>query len=240
MRRRALIAAILALAPLAGCLSCASAAPAPAPGKARIFGTLRLVPHEGVPRPSHGDDSAYTSLRLRDAELVDYSTPGFAVVYLAEHARPGGRVALAIRDTAVAPRLEPDHLAVGAGGRLAIENTSRSARILSYPAARLVRRLAPGERLEIDVAQEGEQGLFLLDAPEATATLFAAPGRFSIVSRSGDYELSDLEPGSAMLRAWHPRFPPLERSVELAPDTAVRVDLEMGVGIGPEASLRGE
>ena len=240
MRRRARIAAIVSLAPLAALVSCAGAPAAPSPGKAAVFGTLKLVPHEGVPRPSRGDNAAYQSLRVRGAELVDYSTPGFAVVFVAEGMRPGGHAALAIRDTSVAPRLDPDHVALGAGGRISIENAGRAPHILSYPAAGLVRRLAPGEHLEIEVPQEGEQGLFLLDAPDATATLFAAPGRFAVVSRSGDYELRDLEPGAVLLRAWHPRFPPVAQRVELAPDTARRVDLEMGVGIGAEASADGE
>lgn len=229
MRHRARIAALVALAPLAACLACASAPAAPAPGKARVFGTLRLVPHAGAPHASGGGGS-YGSIRLRDAGLVDYSTPGFAVVYVAENAPPGGSASVAIRDTRIAPRLEPEQLAVGAGGRIAIQNASASAHILSYPAARLVRRLAPGERVEIAVPQLGEQGLFLLDVPEASTTLFAAPGRFSVVSTAGDYELRDLEPGAVALRAWHPRFPPAETWVDLAAGSSVRVDLELRVG----------
>lgn len=239
MRQRARIAALVALAPLAACLACAGAPAAPAPGKARVFGTLRLVPHAGAPHQSGGGGS-YGSIRLRDVGLVDYSTPGFAVVYVAENTQPGGSVSVAIRDTRVAPRLEPEHLAVGAGGRIAIQNASASAHILSYPAARLVRRLAPGERVEITAPQVGEQGIFLLDVPEAAATLFAAPGRFSVVSTSGDYELRDLEPGPVALRAWHPRFPPVTRHLDVAPDTSVRVDLEMGVDVKPEATADGE
>ena len=231
MRRRALVSSVvIALA----ALSCAGAPPAP--GKARVFGTLRLVPHEGAPHASGG--GAYGSLRMRDAGLVDYSKPGFAVVYVAEDAKPGGAASIEIRDTQVEPRLVPDALAIGDGGRITLVNASAAPHIVSYPAAGLVKRLAAGERFEIAVPSAGEQGLFLLDVPEAAATLFAAPGRFTRVSSSGDYALQGLDPGAVVLRAWHPRFPPVARRVELPPDTSLRVDLEMGVGIAGEAASK--
>jgi len=227
---RASITALLAL-----CLGCAGTPDSPAPGRSRVFGTLRLVPHEGVPH-SAGGGGSYGSRRLADTELVDYSTPGFAVVYVDEGAQPGGTASIAVRDTLVEPRLEPSALAVGAGGRIVLENASRTSHIVSYPAARLVRRLEPGGRIEIPVPQAGEQGLFLLDVPDATATLFAAPGRHAVVSTSGAFVLDDLEPGAVEVRAWHPRFPPVRRQVELTADASLRVDLEMGVGIGPDGA----
>jgi hypothetical protein len=232
MARPADVAARIGLAPLLLCLACAGTGAAPAPGKASVYGTLRLVPHEGAPHSSGGGGS-YGSRRMRDVGLVDYSTPGFAVVFLAEGAPPAGEIALAIRDTRVEPRIEPAAAAVGAGGRIRIENASASARIVSYPAAKLVRRMAPGEKLELAAPREGEQGVFLLDVPDAGATLFVAPGPYDVVGTTGDYELRDVEPGAHALRAWHPRFPPVRREVELAPDTRRRMDLEMGVGIEP-------
>jgi hypothetical protein len=235
MRSRASWTTLVALA-LAGGLACAGAGSAPAPGKSRVFGTLRLVPHAGAPASSGG--KAYSSLRMRDAGLVDYSTPGFAVVFVNTGTKPGGAATVTIRDTHVEPRLEPDHLAIGDGGRISVVNASASAHILSYPAAKLVRRLAAGERLEIAVPSAGEQGLFLLDVPEASTTIFAAPGPFAVVSTAGEFDLRDLQPGAVELRAWHPRFPPVVQTLELAPDASLRVDLDMGVGIGPEASLR--
>src|SRR5262245_4462678 len=93
--------------PIALCLllslACASGGSAPAPGKARVFGTLRLVPHTGVEVPSSHGGGSYGSRRMRDVELVDYSTPGFAVVYVAEETAPGGSARIAIRDTRVEP-----------------------------------------------------------------------------------------------------------------------------------------
>lgn len=228
MYPRAIRTALLAFA-----LACAGTPDAPAPGTSRIFGTLRLVPHEGVPHTSGGGGS-YGSRRMQGTALVDYSTPGFAVVYVAGGERPGGRASVSVRDTLVEPRLEPATLAIGAGGRIVLENASAASHIVSYPAAKLVRRLEPGGRLEIEVPHAGEQGLFLLDVPDAATTLFVAPGPYAVVSTSGAFTLDDLPPGTHELRAWHPRFPPVGHRVELAPDTSQRVDLEMGVGIGTQ------
>ena len=88
----------------------------------------------------------------------------------------------------------------------------------------------PGESRSVAVSRPGEQGLFLLDVPEATATVFASPGAYAVVSSTGRFELGDLEPGAHELRAWHPRFPPAGRRVVLEPGAALRVDLEIGVG----------
>ena len=81
--------AILAAALL---LACASAPPAPAPGRAGAFGYLKLVPREGVV-PASGGSHAYGDREFEGVAFVDYSKPGFAVVYAdaatAEHAPAG-------------------------------------------------------------------------------------------------------------------------------------------------------
>ena len=108
-------------------------------------------------------------------------------------------------------------------------NDSGAAHVLSAPALGLVRRLEPGEQVEIAVADAGEQSLFLLDVPRSESTVFVSPGPFVVVSADGRFELSGLAPGRHALLAWHPRFPPARASLELAPDSVVRLDLEMGV-----------
>ncbi len=211
-------------------LACASAPGAPSPGRSHAWGQLRLVPREGVPEGT----SAYGDRRIRDAGLVDYTQPGFAVVYV-EGEPPGGELELVMRATRLGTRLDPLHGAVGAGGRLVVTNRSGAAHVLSYPAAGVVRGIGAGERLELAVPGAGEQGLFLLDVPEAETRIFASPGPFAVVSASGGFELRDLAPGSRELRAWHPRFPPAVRRVELPAGASVQVDLEMGVGRGEHA-----
>lgn len=210
-------------------LACASAPQPPAPGTAQAFGDLRLVPREGV-TPGHAGGGSYGDRRMRDVEFVDYSRPGFAVVYVEEAEPPAGRVDLVVRASRLGTRLEPALAAVGAAGRVAVSNETEVAHVLSYPAAGAVQKLQPGERVEFSLPEPGEQGLFLLDVPDSGATLFAAPGAFSVVSAVGHYELRGLAPGRRALHVWHPRFPPAVTEVDLPADTSVQVDLEIGVG----------
>jgi hypothetical protein len=208
-------------------LACVGPPGAPAPGRSSVFGEVRLVPREGV-TPGAAGAGAYGDRRLRDVEFVDYSRPGFAVVY-AEGPAPGGRAQLAIRGGAVRTRLEPEHAALGSRGSIAVENASDAAHVVSLPGVGFVHRLAPGEVAEVPVGGAGEQEVFLLDVPGAEARVFAAPGPYTVVSDSGRYALRDLEPGPHRLAVWHPRFPPVSRVVDLPADAVVRVDLELGV-----------
>src|SRR5262245_15445083 len=211
--------------------ACATGAPPdPPPGSATAWGFVRLVPREGVTPHAPRAASPYADPALRDVEFVDYSRPGFAVVYLEGTPSPGGTASFAIRDGALRPYLEPAHAAVGAGGTLRVANASARAHILSLPESGLVRRLEPGETIEMALADPGEQPLFLLDEPEELGRLFVAPGRYTVASEVGRFELRELPPGRLLLRAWHPRFPPISRELELASGRAERVDLELGVG----------
>src|SRR5512138_1985343 len=133
------LAAGLAAALLVACAS----APAPAPGRAAAFGYVKLVPHEGVVAPAAGSHS-YGDRELEGVAFVDYSKPGFAVVYADGAPRAGDRVALAIRSGAAHAVLDPPHAALGAGGTIDVENASGEPHVVSCPAARLVKRLAPG------------------------------------------------------------------------------------------------
>lgn len=227
MRRSSLVAAALLLA-------CAGVPEAPAPGTSQAWGELRLVPREGVTPGGHGGGS-YGDRRLRDVEFVDYSSPGFAVVYTEDERPPEGRLDVSIRSSRVGTRFEPTHGAVGASGRIVVRNQTADVHLVSYPAAGVVRTLGAGEQLELGLPRAGEQDLFLLDSPQTRVTVFASPGPFAVVSPTGRFRLSDLSPGLHEVRAWHPRFPPAVRSLELAPDESVRVDFEIGVGRGEGA-----
>jgi hypothetical protein len=187
------------------------------------------VPREGITPGSRGGGS-YGDRRLRDVAFVDYSRPGFAVVYAAAAEAPTADVELVIRDTRLGPRVAPEFAAVGAAGRIVVTNASAAAHVLSFPAAGVVRPLGPGERAGFDVPRAGEQGVFLLDAPELGASVFAAPGPFAVVAATGQFVLNDLAPGARELRVWHPRFPPASQRVELVPDARVEIDFDLGVG----------
>lgn len=210
-------------------LACAAAPPAPTHGRGTLFGDLRLVPHPGVTMPDASDPS-YQDRRMRDARIVDYSKPGFAVVYLDGATAEGERVDLSIRANEFETRLEPRWLALAAGGTVAVHNTTGEPHTVSCPSLSLVARVAPGESLEVPVKAPGAHSVFLLDRPQVESGFFAAPGPYAVLTRDPRFELRDLPPGRAELHAWHPRLPPIARSVEVVADAVVRVDLEMGVG----------
>jgi hypothetical protein len=223
------IAALCAL--LAGALACAGGGGAPAApvaGTGSAWGYLRLVPREGVKvsRPGAGP---YGSRRMRDVKLVDYSTPGFAVVYTESGQSPAGSVELEIRTTGVRTQILPEHAAVGVGGTLHVKNSTGAAHVLSIPGLGVIERIEPGKKAELALAKAGEQALFLLDAPRSETRLFVSPGPFTVVGSDGRFELRGLSPGPHELIAWHPRFPPARAAVQVAADGAVRLDLEMGV-----------
>lgn len=227
---RAVAAAASWLA-LVALLACAAGPPPDPPsGSATAWGFLRLVPREGVTPRAAGGASPYGDPALRDVSFVDYSRPGFAVVYLEGTPSPGGLATLRIRDGRLRPYLDPAHAAVGVGGTLRVENASAVAHVLSLPDADRVSRLAPGEAVEVALTQPGAHPLFVLDLPEERGQIFVAPGRFAVTSASGRFELRDVPPGRLRLGAWHPRFPPAARDLELVPGRALRVDLELGVG----------
>lgn len=220
-------AAALALA--GAVLACASANPAPPQaGTGTAWGYLKLVPREGV-TPVKPGASPYADRRMRDVAFVDYSKPGFAVVHLDHGPSPRGDADLVIRTTGVRTRLDPPHAAVGVGGNVVVRNATSAAHVVSAPALDLVRRIEPGEQLVLPLPSAGEQSLYLLDVPRAEATLFVSPGPFVVVSADGRWELSGLAPGHYSVMAWHPRFPPMQSSLELASDAVVRLDLDMGV-----------
>jgi len=217
-----------AILPLALLLACASGAPPTAPGRASAWGYVKLVPREGVAAITKGGAS-YGDREVADAQLLDYSKPGFAVVYADGAAPPAGDARIAIRDGVTVVELDPPHAALGAGASIRVTNQSAERHVLSCPTGRLVRPLAPGESVEIAADAAGEWSLFLLDAPSAAARVFAAPGPFAVTSSAGRFALSDLAPGPARLHAWHPRFPPASTLVELGAGASTRVDLELRV-----------
>jgi hypothetical protein len=207
-------------------LACASAPPAPAPGRATLVGTFRLVPHQGVKLPA-GGAGGYADPRLRDARLVDYSRPGFAVVYLDCGTAPAGTARIAARASEFGTRFEPEYAALGADGLLTLANETSRPQVVSIPSLGVVRRLAPREEHAQRVAA-GAHDVFLLGA-ESRSSVFAAPGPFARVEPGGRWELRDVEPGLARVRTWHPRFPAVAREIELIAGRTERLALEVGV-----------
>lgn len=221
-----ILAVVLSLAVIAG-WSQARTVPPPAPGTATLWGKVQLVPREGVTIPK-GHLSAYESRELRGAKLVDYSQPGFVVVYLEGPPAPVGEARMMLEETRWQLRIEPAYLAMGHGGKVVFHNTTTKSHTISSPALGLLHNLGPDEELELPTAPPGPLQIHVLDEA-LTATVFFAPGPYSVASKRGRFMLSNVAAGPATLRAWHPRFPTPVRSLVLTADRVERLDLDIGV-----------
>jgi hypothetical protein len=216
-------------------LACVGAPRLEDPARSGVWGYLRLIPREGVVAPSpvagSAGGGAYRDRRISDATLVDYSAPGFAVVYVEEDDGSDRGLTLEIRSGLVGLRLEPDGAALRTGGLITVENQTDETHVVSCPAAKVLRALAPGETLSFAARASGEHEIFVADSPGTRSRVFAAPGPFALVDGAGRYELLGVPPGLHDLHVWHPRFPPTVRRVELRAGEVTRTDLEIGVGL---------
>lgn len=224
--RIALLLAVLLIA------SCATVPPAPAPGTGTVYGTVRLVPRQGVTPSPGGGASSYSDPRLRDVRLVDYSRPGFVVVYADAPERAPTVLSLAIREGRLGPHIDPQRAALGAGGVLRVANETSQARVVSLPEAGVLERLEPGATLELALEDSRAHAVHLLGSPHASAEVFVAPGRYAVASPAGRWSLRDLPPGPVTLHTWHPRFPPTVRETQVPSDQLLELDLEIGVDVG--------
>ena len=217
---------------VAAAAACASAPVQPPPGRSALAGRVTLVAPEAM--RSGGGGNAYGDRRLRGVERMDYSRPGFAVVYV--EVEPGTsappaaeRHTLTLSDGVAHPLFDPAELALGRGATLVVRNASRSAHVLSIPDLELVARLAPGEELARVVEHEGDHAVHLLDDASVSARVFAAPGPYARVGSTGGFALTDLPPGRHAVHVFHPRLPPATREVVLAPDSTLEIELSLGV-----------
>jgi hypothetical protein len=222
-------------------VACAGAPALRDPSRSGVYGYLRLRPHEGAaPAPTAGaPKDAYGDRRYADTGLVDYSRPGFAVVYLERgraEAAPSGT--LAIRAGAGGVAIDPPHAATSIGAGVELRNLDGVPHVVSVPAAGLVRALAPGDRLLLPADRPGPLEVFVPGASAGAAIVFVAPGPFAAVSEeSGRFEILEVAPGPNRIGVWHPRLPPATRDVALAAGSVARVDLEIGVGRSQETEI---
>lgn len=192
------------------------------------------MPRAGV-EPGHAG-GAYADPQLRDVRFVDYSRPGFAVVYAreAEPEAPQER-RLALRESRLGAVFDPPNLALGTGEILQITNATGSPQLLSIPALGRARTLAPRATLSVAVEAAGELEVFLLGGQERSARVFAAPGRWVRTTPDGRWTLPDLAPGRYTLAAWRYRFPETQLAVAVEAGVTTRLDLEIRVDSPDEA-----
>jgi hypothetical protein len=233
---RRLVSGLLA----AALLACAGAPTLRDPKKSGVYGYLSVRPHEGTAaQPTAGaPKDAYGDRRFAGTGLVDYSKPGFAVVYLEKGAGADALAVLSIRASGGGVAIEPAHAATAVGGSIELHNRDGAPHVVSLPDSGIVRALAPGDRLVVPAGRAGALEIFVPGAPGGAATVFVAPGPFAAVNESGRFEILDVAPGPNRLGVWHPRLPPAAREVALAAGRVARVDLEIGVGRARDEDAR--
>ncbi len=228
--RRRLIFCVLVLAYSFGC----AGTPEADPTSGTIWGYVRLSPKAS----QHNASSGYGDRRLAHVKRVDYSHPGFAVVFLsAEQAKTGPPVEFVIRDGPRGPRIDPDLASATTLSDIRIRNATQIDRLISVPAVGYFSRLKPGDSDRLDVIEEGELTLHLLgrnaDGAGSKAKIWISTGPIVEIDATGRYTLRHLDRGQHELRAWHPRLPPTApQTVDLERGDVRRIDIEIGVDAG--------
>lgn len=202
-------------------VGCASANP-----PARLTGTLELIPPVGAPVAANG--GSYGSHRYRDATPVDYSRPGFAVVYLEDGEPPSDLARFSIRESAAGVRLRPRYGVAGLSGVIEISNETKGPQVVSCPEASVLESVEPGASIRIVPVGPGRHSLYLPASPVGASIAFVSPGPFDRVSSLGRWALPGTPAGRWTLKTWHPRFPSFERVVEVDGDGETTVDLKIG------------
>lgn len=220
----------LALVPIWLALHSCAGTRALEPGAGVVWGYVTLVPNAGVEPPTAMGGS-YGDRALRDVVLVDYTRPGFVVVYADDQRPSDARSRLAIRRIRTRVRMEPAESIAGIEGEIILTNETSSEHTVSDATAGVIRMLPPGAELRIVDPTPGLHRIRILGAAETGADVFVAPAHSIQVSESGRYELAGLSPGPHRIHAWHPRLPPTVRRIVLPPDRSLRLDLPIGVGV---------
>lgn len=199
--------------------------------RSAIWGTVELVrPAQFAEAPTN---SGYSDRRYRAAKRVDYSQPGYVVVYLDRGAVPDHDLSLSITESRSGDRLEPKYGVVGLGRAIRVQNRSSQSHVVSCPEAGLIQRLAPGQAVSIPASRTGEHSVWLLNVAETGTKAFVVPGPFAVVEASGRWKLPLVAPGDLTLRTWHPRFPAVERRVDARRGESLRLDLEISAASIP-------
>jgi hypothetical protein len=210
-------------------LACALPGARPEPGRATLEGQVKLVPRDGV-TPAAADHPLYRSRTLRDAILVDYSRPGFAVVYAEGASDDRTPAALSIESSRFGIRMEPEHAVVGLAGSIVVRNATAQPQVVSCPELEVLERVEPGAERVLHAESAGAKRCVVLGQEKARTIVFVAPGPHAVISETGRFTLANLSPGRWHVGVWHPRFPGSAREVELAPGVVESLTLELGVG----------
>ena len=171
--------------------------------------------------------------RMADVELVDYARPGFAVVWLEGEPSAASARELAIRANEFETRLEPRWLAVASRRhRCDLSTSTREPHTVSCPSLGIVRRLEPGDALELPRAATPAPTRCSCSTGRRSRAASSPPaGRSPCSARAGHFELRDVRPGAVRAA----RVAPASSAASNAGRRRRRpehceLDLEMGVG----------
>ncbi len=194
-----------------------------------VWGYVTLKAREGVTL-NQASGSGYEDRRLKDVEFVDYSKPGFVVIYL-EHVSPpeNDAVSVIFRETRFGSRFDSKYGVVGIGGKIIIENADKVGHTFSCPQIGFLKYLDSGSKAEINPKRSGELRFHVIDSIDKEALIFVSPGQYAISSDVGRWELKNITPGQHRLNAWHPRFPPVSSFIEIKKNSKLRNDIVIGV-----------
>lgn len=209
-------------------LAACNSTPPPKSGKGTLYGTVVAVPREGV-KPGKKGGGPYKDPRFNDVEFVDYRRPGYVVVYLDSVPPQAGDVTVTIKESNGQVRLSPANAAVGLGSKIVVKNETSSAQVVSCPEAEFLQGLEAGQSLTIETKNAGAVNVFTLSDDQSPATVFVSPGLFTVASGSGAWELRDLDPKSATVKAWHPRFPEASQGVSVKKGESQEIELQLRV-----------
>lgn len=210
----------------------------PISGTGTLFGFVNLKPRHGVV-PGLQGAASYSDRRYRDVEFVDYRYPSFAVVYIDGEPINGEVVNMTLRSFGSVLGFDTPYAVGGVNSEIRVQNADKQPHTLSCPQAGFLKRLREGQEAIIPIKASGEMIVFVLDARGLQATVFAVPGPYSVVSKEGRWELNNLSIGRRTLHAWHPRFPPVSRTIHVLEDEVSRIDLDMGVDSLSEVTTNG-
>jgi hypothetical protein len=199
-----------------------------APGTGTIGGTIKVKPRRGVV-PGKAGTGVYADAKMRGVKFVGYKRVEYAVIYYKNSKSLRGTVKLTIKESQKRSRILPALGAIGVDGQIVIRNTSQKTQFFSCPELDLLASIEAGGETTLSVNKEGKLQFFLFDGEGEAATVFAAPGAYTVPDNNGDWRLRNLKPGRGDLVWWSPRFPLGSQQIKVIEGQFHQLDLIVGV-----------
>jgi hypothetical protein len=187
-----------------------------------VEGVVKAKPHPGV-------ETVGAEYRDgRGPELFDYGSLTGIVVFV-EGAGEGARTKATT--TLRAAGFDPPVVALARGGTLEVTNGTGAEVTLFAEGIVLPTAVAAGGTARLAMTRLGPATLLVWELEKALLRAFVAPNEHVGVWASGKAFAFKLpRPGEYVLRAWHWRLPPAEKSFRVDAERGAEVELVLGVG----------